>query len=89
VPVDDAFAILLLILEQQSVLYERAAMRWFGTLLAERHHLALRHAELTARYLAALADLANARSGASALAALARDLGLPELGAPPACRKLS
>jgi hypothetical protein len=80
VPLDDAFAICLLILEQQPTRYERAALRWLGRLLAERHHLALRHAELTAGHLAALADPARARSAAVALAALAGDLGLPQLG---------
>jgi hypothetical protein len=46
VPLDDAFAICLLILDQQPVRYERAAVRWLGRLVAERHHLGLRHAEL-------------------------------------------
>jgi hypothetical protein len=81
VPLDDAFAICLLILEQQPVRYERAAVRWLGRLVAERDHLGLRHPELTARHLAALADPARARSGAVALAALCGDLGLPQLGA--------
>lgn len=79
VPLDDAFAVLLLILEQQSVLYERAAVHWMSRLLSERRHLALRHAELTARYLAALAEPARARSSAAALSELAGDLGLPQL----------
>jgi hypothetical protein len=63
VPLDDAFAICLLILEQQPGRYERAAVRWLGRLMAERRHVALRHVELTAGYLAALADPARARSG--------------------------
>jgi hypothetical protein len=81
VPLDDAFAICLLILEQQPARYERAALRWLSRLLAERRHLALRHAELTAAYLAALADPAHARRAAVALGALADELGLPQLNA--------
>jgi hypothetical protein len=80
VPLDDAFDICLLILEQQPSRYERAALRWLSRLLAERRHLALRHAELTAAYLAALADPARARWAGVAFAALANDLGLPQLG---------
>jgi hypothetical protein len=80
VPLDDAFAICLLILEQQPGRYERAAVRWLSRLLAERRHLALRHAELTAGYLAALADPTRARFAAVAFAALAGELGLPQLG---------
>lgn len=79
VPLDDAFAICLLILEQQPTRYERAAVRWLGRLVAERRHVALRQVELTAGYLAALADPARARSGSAALAALAGELGLPQL----------
>lgn len=80
-PLDDAFAICLLILEQQPPRYERAALRWLSRLLAERRHLGLRHAELTAAYLAALADPARARRAAVALAALVGELGLPQLNA--------
>jgi hypothetical protein len=81
VPLDDAFAICLLILEQQPSHYERAAVRWLSRLLAERRHVVLSQVELTAGYLAALADPERARSGAVALAALAGDLGLPQLSA--------
>jgi hypothetical protein len=80
VPLDDAFAICLLILEQQPARYERAALRWLGRVLAERRGVALRQAELTAGYLAALADPARARSAAVGFAVLAGDLGLPQLG---------
>jgi hypothetical protein len=69
------------ILEQQPARYERAALRWLSRLLSERRHLALRHAELTAAYLAALADPAHVRWAAVAFAAFADELGLPQLGA--------
>src|SRR5687767_10098795 len=79
VPLDDAFLICLLILDQRPNQYERAAVRWLSRLLAERRHVALRHAELAAGHLAALADPALARSGAAGLGTLAGDLGLPQL----------
>jgi hypothetical protein len=88
VPLDDAFAICLLILEHQPNHYERAAVRWLARVMAERRHVALRHVELTASYLAALGDPARARAGANALATLAGDLGLPQLAAHVRSRKL-
>jgi hypothetical protein len=81
VPLDDAFAICLLILEQQPSRYQRAAMRWLARLMAERRHLTLHHVESAAGSLAALADPARATSGAAALAALSGDLGCPQLAA--------
>jgi hypothetical protein len=81
VPLDDAFAICLLILEQQPDHYERAAVRWLCRLGAERRHISLSQIWWTADCLAALADPPRACSGAAALATLGGDLGLPQLGA--------
>jgi hypothetical protein len=52
-PLDDAFLICLLLLDEEPDHYERAAVRWLGRLLLEHRGVSLRHAELAAAYLAA------------------------------------
>jgi hypothetical protein len=80
-PLDDALAICLLLLEHEPDRYERGAVRWLGRLLLEQPGVRLRHAELAAVYLAALADPARREAATAALGELGRAVGLPRLGA--------
>jgi hypothetical protein len=79
-PLDDALAICLLLLEQEPDRFERGAVRWLGRLLLEQPGIGLRHAELAAVYLSALADPARHDAATEALGELGRAVGLRRLG---------
>jgi hypothetical protein len=77
---DVALVICLLLLEQEPDRYERGAVRWLGRLLLEQPGVRLRHADLAAVYLSALADPARRDAATKALAELGRAVGLRRLG---------
>lgn len=80
VPLEDALAVSVLLLQREPDRYERAAVRWLGRLLLERPIGELRRAELGAIYLDELRHPTRAASAADALSTLAADAGVARAG---------